>query len=352
MSKEFGKLFGVTRGGEEVRELTLDNATLTCSIITFGAALRSLIVPGREGPVDVLLGYDTLTEYETQKDYMGAVVGRYGNRIAKGRFTLNGKAYELAKNDNGVNHLHGGNRGYSHRVWLVEELTADKAVLMLDSPSGEENYPGHLQVKITYSLKDSALSLHYEAVCDQDTICNLTNHSYFNLSGQGSGTMLDQEIQLYASQYIPTDDTSIPLGTIDGVEGTPIDLRQPTPIGAHINEPFQQLILGHGYDHCFVVDGQPGVMRPMAWARSGATGIVMEAETTCPGVQFYSGNYLDDMPKGKGGAVYGYRHGFCLESQCFPDSPNQPAFPSCVLKANEKYDEITSFSFSLDREGL
>lgn len=350
MSKEFGTLFGVTQSGEEVRELTLDNGVLSCKIITFGAALRSVVVPGREGPVDVLLGYDTLAEYETQKGYLGAVVGRYGNRIAKGRFTLNGKTYNLATNNNGVNHLHGGNRGYSHRVWSVEELTADQVALTLDSPDGEEGYPGHFQVKITYTLKESALFLHYEAVCDQDTVCNLTNHSYFNLSGQGSGTVLDQEIKLYCSQYIPTDDTSIPLGTVDTVEGTPMDLRRPTPIGAHISEPFQQLVRGGGYDHCFVVDGQPGVMRPMAWARSGMTGIIMEAETTCPGVQFYSGNYLNDGRNGKGGAVYGYRHGFCLESQCYPDSPNQPTFPSCVLKAGEKYDEVTSFRFSLEKE--
>lgn len=350
MSKEFGTPFGVTRNGEQVREVTLDNGVLACRVITFGAALRALEVPGREGPVDVLLGYDTLAEYEEQKGYLGAVVGRYGNRIARGRFTLNGKAYTLATNNNGVNHLHGGDRGYSHRVWSVEEASADRVVLTLDSPDGEEGYPGHLQAKITYSLKGPALFLHYEAVCDEDTICNLTNHSYFNLSGQGSGTVLDQEVRLYASQYIPTDDTSIPLGTIDAVDGTPMDLRSPTPIGAHIGELFQQLLRAHGYDHCFVVDGQPGVMRPMARVRSNATGIVMEAATTCPGVQFYSGNYLNDGRNGKGGAVYGYRHGFCLESQHFPDSPNQPAFPSCVLKAGEKYDQTTSFSFSLDGE--
>lgn len=347
MSKEFGVPFGVTKNGEEVRELKLDNGVLSCGIITFGGAVRTLTVPGRGGPVDVVLGYDALAQYETEGGYLGALVGRFANRIAKGRFTLNGKEYTLALND-GPNHLHGGNVGWSHRVWTVEEASADRAVLTLDSPDGEEGYPGRLQVKVTYALEDSALSIRYQAAGDRDTPCNLTNHSYFNLAGQGSGDMLDQSIQLFCSAYTPADDTSIPLGRIDPVEGTPMDLRVPTPIGAHIEEPFQQLVWGRGYDHNFVVDGRPGVLRPAARAYSEKTGIAMEVETTSPGIQFYTGNFIEEGRQGKGGAVYGFRHGFCLETQHFPDSPNQPAFPSCILRAGERYEQTTRFVFSLD----
>lgn len=346
MSEAFGVPFGVTKEGEPVQELTLDNGVLSCKIITFGATLRVLNVPGREGPVDVVLGYDTLQEYEERDGYLGATVGRFANRIAKGRFTLNGKEYTLAVND-GPNHLHGGNRGYSHRVWTVAELTADKAVLTLDSPDGEEGYPGRLSVRATYALEGAALSIHYEAVSDQDTPCNLTNHSYFTLDGQGSGPALEQKIQLCASRYTPTDETSIPLGRIDPVEGTPMDLRLPTPIGTHIDEPFQQLIWGKGYDHNFVVDGQTGVLRPVARVWGKTSGVAMEVKTTSPGVQLYTCNFIEEGRKGKGGAVYGPRCACCLETQHYPDSPNQPSFPSVILKAGEKYGQITRFVFSV-----
>lgn len=345
MSGEFGTLFGVTKNGEEIRELTLDNGVLSAKIITFGGTLRVLTVPGREGAVDVVLGYDDLEQYECEDGYLGALVGRYANRIAGGKFTLNGKKYVLAVND-GPNHLHGGMVGYSHRVWTVEEADAGKIVLTLDSPDGEEGYPGRLNVKVTYALEGDALSIHYEAAGDRDTICNLTNHSYFNLSGQGSGTVLDQEIRLFSSAYTPTDSTSIPLGTVEPVDGTPMDLRIPTPIGAQIGEPFPQLEQCGGYDHNFVVDGRPGEMRPAAVVRSGTTGVVMEVETDSPGVQFYTANFLKEGRKGKQGAVYGPRHGFCLETQHYPDAPNQPAFPSAVLKAGERYDRTTRFRFS------
>ncbi len=346
MSKVSGTPFGVTKKGEEVRELTLDNGTISCKIITFGAAVRTLTVPGRGGAVDVVLGYDTLAEYEENGGFFGAVVGRYANRIAGGRFALNGREYTLARND-GPNHLHGGNVGYSHRVWTVEEAGADRAVLTLDSPDGEEGYPGHLQARVTYALEGSTLSIHYEAVSDRDTPCNLTNHSYFNLSGQGSGDVLAHKVQLFCSAYTPAGETSIPLGAIDPVEGTPMDLRVPTPIGAHIDEPFQQLVWGHGYDHNFVVDGQPGALRPAARVYSEATGVGMDVETDSPGMQFYTANFVEEGRKGKGGAVYGFRHGFCLETQHFPDTPNQPGFPSATLKAGERYDQTTRFRFFL-----
>lgn len=346
MNKEFGTPFGVTKSGEEVRELTLDNGILSAKVITFGGTLRVLTVPGKGEAVDVVLGYDTLEQYEREDGYLGALVGRYANRIARGRFTLNGKEYTLAAND-GPNHLHGGTVGYSHQVWTVEEADAGKAVLTLNSPDGEEGYPGRLQVKVTYALEGDALSIHYEAVSDRDTICNLTNHSYFNLSGQGSGTVLDQEIQLFSSAYTPTDSTGIPLGAVEPVEGTPMDLRSPTPIGARIGGSFLQLERCGGYDHNFVVDGLPGVMRPAAAVRSGTTAVVMEVETDSPGVQFYTANFLKDGRRGKQGAVYGRHHGFCLETQHYPDAPNQPEFPSAALKAGERYDRTTCFRFSL-----
>lgn len=338
--------FGTTRGGEPVELLSLDNGTISCEILTFGATLRTLTVPDREGkPVDVVLGYDHLSDYETRDGYLGAVVGRYANRIAKGQFSLNGKTYSLAVN-NGPNHLHGGIVGYSYRVWTVEELTPQKAVLTLESPDGEEGYPGALSLRVTYALEGSALSLHYEALAHGDTVCNLTNHSYFNLAGQGSGSVLDQTLSLCASRYTPADETSIPYGTLESVEGTPMDFRTPTPIGARIEDDFEQLKLGHGYDHNYVVDGSVGTLRPTARAFSPKTGIVMETETTLPGMQLYTANFLPEGCPGKSGASYGPRHAFCLETQFFPDSPNQPVFPSTLLRAGVRYDHTTRFRFS------
>ena len=263
------------------------------------------------------------------------------------RFSLNGREYTLAVN-NGPNHLHGGLQGFSYKVWTVEELTGSRAVLSLSSPDGEEGYPGSLEVRVTYQLDRSTLSIHYQACSDQDTPCNLTNHSYFNLDGQGSGPVSNQEIRLYAGSYTPADQTSIPFGSIQPVEGTPMDLRSPTPIGAHIEDPFQQLEWGRGYDHNYVVDGPFGLLRPAAWARSAASGIALQVDTTLPGLQFYTANFLEAGRRGKEGAVYAPRHAFCLETQFFPDSPNQPAFPSAILRAGEHYDHITRFCFSTE----
>lgn len=349
MKQENRVLFGTTADGQPVEALTLDNGVLSCQLLTFGAALRALWVPDRDGNrVDVVLGYDTLEEYQSRDGYLGAVVGRFANRIAGGRFTLNGHTYPLAVN-NGPNHLHGGVVGFSYRVWEVEELTAERAVLTLDSPDGEEGYPGHLRVRVTYALEGDALSIRYQGATDGDTPCNLTNHSYFNLAGQGSGSVLEQEITLHAARYTPTDETSIPCGTLEPVEGTPMDFRQPARLGARIDEPFVQLVQGRGYDHNYVVDGPQGTLRPAARAHSDATGITMETETTLPGVQLYTANYIDQGRPGKGGAVYGPRCAFCLETQFFPDSPNQPKFPSAILRAGEQYDHTTRFRFSVER---
>jgi aldose 1-epimerase len=346
MLQQFGHPFGKTQLGETVDRLTLDNGTLSCEILTFGATLQSLRFPDRTGAAtDVVLGYDTLEQYQTQDGYLGATVGRVVNRIAKGRFTLKGQVYQLAIND-GPNHIHGGLVGFSHRVWTVEELTRERAVLTLFSPNGEEGYPGSLQVKATYQLEGNALSVRYQAQTDRDTPCNLTNHSYFNLSGQASGSVLEQEIQLFAHQYTPADQTSIPLGTIEPVEGTPMDLRRPAPIGAQIDAPFQQLEWGRGYDHNYVLDGQAGTLRPAARAWSQKNGIAMTVETTLPGIQLYTANFLTER-EGKDGAKYAPRHAFCLETQFFPDSPNHPNFPTSILRAGEQYDHTTRFVFSV-----
>ena len=336
--------FGLMPDGTQAELLTLDNGTISCGILTFGATLQSLTVPDRNGtPTDVVLGYDSLEEYRSQDAYLGAVVGRFANRIAGGRFSLHGKTYSLAVN-NGPNHLHGGIVGWSYRIWTVEELTRTKAVLSLHSPDMEEGYPGAVDVTVTYELSGSTLSLRYDAVSSQDTPLNLTNHSYFNLAGHGSGSAMEQVISLAASRYTPADETSIPYGRMDTVEGTPMDLRSPTPFSAHIDDSFDQLVWGRGYDHNYVLDGEQGTLHPAAVVRSNETGITLTASTTLPGMQLYTANWLSDRP-GKGGVRYAPRHAFCLETQFFPDSPNQPEFPSCILKAGAPYRHETQFTF-------
>ncbi len=339
------RIFGYMPGGAAVEELTLRDGALACQIITYGGAVRSLVVPGRDGnPVDVALGFGTLEDYMAQDKYMGAVVGRYANRIGGARFTLDGKEYQLAAND-GPNSLHGGAVGFDKQVWAVDELSGNRATLSLTSPGGQEGYPGLLTVRVTYTLARGALSIGYWAGHAGDTVFNPTNHTYFNLSGHDSGGVEGQYIKLYASRYTPTRPGSIPTGEIAPVDGTPMDLRAAQPIGAHIGDPFEQLTLAGGYDHNWVIDGWDRALRPAALAWSPETGISMEVSTTLPGVQFYTGNFIHGCPPGKGGAVYGNRHGFCLETQYFPDSPNQPAFPSCVLRAGEDYNSRTVYRF-------
>ena len=338
--------FGVMPDGAAVERYTLTAGPLSCDIITFGGSLQSLRVPDRAGNiVDVLLGFDTLEAYRTHGKSMGALVGRFANRIGGASFTLNGKDYPLAANDHGVNHLHGGILGFNKRVWTVEDAGDSRLTLSLFSPNGEEGYPGNLTARVSYTLTEEGLSIAYQAECDQDTVCNLTNHAYFNLSGHGSGPVLDQTIQLLADCYTPTDARSIPTGEIAAVEGTPMDLRHPTPIGARIGEDFPQLLQAGGYDHNWIPNGEPGTLRPIARAASAATGISMEVLSTLPGVQFYTGNYLAGCPAGKGGAPYDSRWGFCLETQFFPDSPHHDSFPSCVLRAGETFAHTASFRF-------
>ena len=337
--------FGVTPEGKTVSIIALDNGTLSCKVLTYGATLHSLFVPDKNGnPVDVVLGYDTLSEYMENDGYLGATVGRFANRIAGARFSLNGKEYPLAAND-GLNHLHGGLIGFSHRVWTVDCCAADSVTLSLISKDGEEGYPGNLHVKVTYTLCDNALTISYHAVSDADTPCNLTNHSYFNLSGHNSGHIVNQTIQIFAQSYTSTDAESIPVGIVTPVENTPMDLRKPVRIGEHIDDDFIQLVQGHGYDHNFVVDGAANTLRPAAVAHSGKTGITMQVHTTQPGVQLYTANFLAEGRLGKGNCSYGPRHAFCLETQHFPDSPNQRNFPSAILERGEKYQHTAVFAF-------
>ena len=338
--------FGTTPDGEPVSVISLDNDKISCKVLTYGATLHSLCVPDRNGvPVDVVLGYDTLREYMENDGYLGATVGRFANRIGGARFTLNGKEYPLAAND-GANHLHGGCVGFSHRVWAPICCTSDSVTLALTSHDGEEGYPGNLQVKVTYAIHDDTLSIHYHAVSDADTPCNLTNHSYFNLTGHGSGSVLDQTIQLFAEYYTPNDPESIPIGIVASVEGTPMDLRKPIRIGEHIDDAFPQLLLGRGYDHNFVVAGIANTLRPAAVAYSPKTGITMQVHTTQPGVQLYTANFLEKGRRGKGRCSYGPRHAFCLETQHFPDSPNQVAFPSAIVGPDRPYHHMTELIFA------
>lgn len=341
------RIFGHMPGGTAVEELTLRDGALVCRIITYGGAVRSLTVPDRDGnPVDVALGFDTLEDYLAQDKYLGALVGRYANRIGGAKFTLNGVEYLLAAND-GPNSLHGGDAGFDKQVWAVDELSENAVTLSLVSPNMQEGYPGTLSVRVTYALGDGALRIGYWARSDRDTVCSLTNHTYFNLSGHRGGTVEGQYIRLNASRYTPTVPGSIPTGELAPVDGTPMDLRAAQPIGARIGDPFEQLAMAGGYDHNWAIDGWDQTLRPAASAWSPDTGISMEASTTLPGVQFYTGNYLGGCPRGKGGAVYAERCGFCLETQFFPDSPNQPSFPSCVLRAGEDYNSTTVYRFGI-----
>lgn len=344
--------FGRMPDGTEVEEITLRNGGMACKVITYGGAVRSLTVPDRNGnQVDVVLGFDTLEDYRAQDKYIGALVGRYANRVGGAKFTLNGVEYTLAAND-GANSLHGGNLGFDKQVWTVEELTGNSVTLSLTSPDGQEGYPGTLAVRVTYALTKEGLAIDYWARSDKDTVCNLTNHSYFNLSGHDSGSVEGQYIYLSASRYTPTVPGSIPTGEIAPVDGTPMDLRRAQRIGEHIGDPFDQLAMAGGYDHNWVIDGWDGeTLRPAASAWSVETGVEMIVFTTEPGVQFYAGNYLDGCPAGKGGAPYAKRHGFCLETQFFPDSPNRPGFPSCVLKAGEEYGGRTEYWFDIRPQG-
>ena len=333
MNKENRTLFGHMPDGAAVEELTLRDGPISCSLLTYGGAMRTLVVPDRAGrPVDVALGLDSLEDYLTQDKYLGALVGRYANRIGGSRFTLEGREYPLRAND-GPNHLHGGPTGFDKQVWRVGEQSDSSVTLSLFSPDGQEGYPGDLSVSVTYALRDRALEISYRAESGKTTLCNLTNHSYFNLSGQGGGDIAGQYIQLLADRYTPVGPELIPTGAVEAVAGTPMDLRTLQPIGPR------------EFDHNWAVAGWDGGLRTAARAWSPDTGIFMETLTTLPGIQFYTGNFLDGCPNGKGGVPYGRHGAFCLETQFYPDSPNQRDFPSPVLAAGGVYVSKTVYRF-------
>ncbi|HEX8335324.1 MAG TPA: aldose epimerase family protein [Pyrinomonadaceae bacterium] len=345
--------FGSTKGGEAVEIYTLRNGRgAEARVMTYGATLVSLKVPDRAGRFeDVTLGFDSLAAYEQDTHYMGQVIGRYANRIARGRFTLNGVEYKLAVN-NGENHLHGGLRGFDKVVWKARPFAArsgDAVEMTYVSRDGEEGYPGTMTVRVVYTLTASnALRIEYSATTDKDTVVNLTNHAYFNLAGHGAGDILGHLLTLNADRFTPTDAGSIPTGELRSVAGTPFDFRRATAIGARIDQGEEQLKFGNGYDHNFVVNGRPGTLRLAARASEPKSGRVMEVWTTEPGVQLYTGNFLfpDGEGAGKGGAAYRRRHGFCLETQHYPDSPNRPAFPSTVLRKGGRFRSTTVYKFS------
>lgn len=346
--------FGKTADGTQIYLYTLTNAHgMEARIINYGAILVSLKTPDRQGKMDdVVLGYDTLEGYIKDTNvYFGATIGRYGNRIAKGKFVLDGVEYTLARN-NGPNHLHGGPNGFHKQVWNAREISSkDGPALELTylSKDGEENYPGNLSVKVVYTLTDrDELRIDYSATTDKATILNLTNHSYFNLKGEGAGDILQHELQLNADRYTPVDKTLIPTGELKSVQDSPFDFRKMTQIGLRIGNPSEQLQIAGGYDHNFVLNHGNRSLVLAAKAHEPTTGRILEVYTTEPGIQFYSGNFLDSTVIGKGGKHYGKRFGFCLETQHFPDSPNKPQFPSTVLRPNQKYTQTTIYKFSAD----
>ena len=315
-------------------------------VINYGGIIASIKVPDRDGEVnDVVLGHDSLEGYLNRTRYFGVLIGRFANRIARGRFTLNGVEYQLAVN-NGQNHLHGGVRGFDKVLWAPQEID-DGVQLTYLSQDGEEAYPGNLTATVTYRLNDAnELHVDYYATTDRDTIINLTNHSYFNLAG--GGTILHHELQIQADAFTPIDETLIPTGEIRSVKKTPMDFTSPTAIGALIDNDDDQLRIARGYDHNFVLRGEAGTLRTAARVYEPQSGRVMEVITTQPGLQFYSGNYLDGTLVGRSGRAYLKNSGCCLEAQHFPDSPNQPTFPSTVLRPGEKYHHTTIYRFSVE----
>ena len=342
--------FGNAPDGTPAYLYTLKNSHgMEARITTFGGIVTSLKVPDRNGKLDdVVLGFDSPGDYVKHHDYFGALIGRYGNRIAKGKFTLDGKDYTLATN-NGQNHLHGGKFGFDQKVWEADEAESEPGralVLKYVSKDGEEGYPGTLSVKVRYAVTDSnELRIEYSAITDKPTIVNLTQHSYFNLAGQGNGDILGHELTIVADRFTPVDSTLIPTGDVRPVEGTPMDFRIPVAIGSRINQKDQQLIYAGGYDHNWVLNRKDSTLALAASLHDPTSGRVMDVWTTEPGLQFYSGNFLNGSAVGKGGKTYNYRNGLCLETQHYPDSPNEPAFPSVVLRPGDHYQTTTLYRF-------
>ncbi|MDE3180541.1 MAG: galactose mutarotase [Acidobacteriota bacterium] len=346
-------VFGRMPDGQVVHLYTLTNRNaMQAEITNYGARIVSLIVPDRHGRMaDVVLGFDHLKGYLGNDPYFGAIVGRFGNRIAKGEFKLDGVEYHLAIN-NGPNSLHGGINGFDKKVWTARAISQPHPEVALTylSKNGEEGYPGDLHVKVVYTLEnDNALRIDYTATTDKDTVLNLTNHSYFNLSGAGNGNILNEVLMINSSKFTPTDDTQIPTGEIRSVAGTPFDFRKPTAIGARIDENNQQLKFAHGYDDNWILDRKGPGLTLAARVTDPASGRVLEVYTTQPGLQFYTANYLDGAIRGKGGKIYGNHSAFTMETQHYPDAPNHPNFPTTELKPGQTYHETTIFKFSTEK---
>lgn len=345
--KDFGKL----SDGRQVELFTLTNRRgMSVEVTEFGASIVSIVVPDRQGGWrDVVLGCDDAAGYEQQTACLGGIPGRHANRIEKGRFTLNGKEYRLAVN-NGPNHLHGGPEGFHRRIWHGEIAGKSSVVFTRLSPDGEEGYPGNLVVAVRYTLEeDNTLRIRYRAICDRDTVLNLTNHTYFNLDGHRSGSVLGQYLQIFVDRFTENDENCLPTGRIvslDSDEGAPLDFRHMTKIGEHIEEENLHLKNGSGYDHNYILHKDERGL--CARAYSSQSGILMECRTTQPGVQLYTGNFLETSGiRGKQGAVYHNRDGFCLETQHFPNAMEHPAFPSVVLRAGQIYREQTEYQFKM-----
>jgi len=347
--------FGTTRGGQAVERWTFGHDGLRVTMLTYGATIQSVLVPDARGEVaDVSLGQRTLAEYEALTTFFGATIGRYANRIAKGRFTLDGRTYQVPVNDPGnnpQNALHGGPEGFNTRVWDAEALQGDGEAgvrFTLVSPDGDQGFPGELTTVVEYAVtSDSQLVIRYRATTTAPTVLNLTNHVYLNLAGESSGDVYDQELQIAASRFTPIDAVSIPLGPQRDVAGTPFDFREPHPIGERITVPDEQVLNALGYDHNWVFDdGVDRERTPVVVARDPHSGRVVETFTDQPGVQFYSGNFLTGSLVGQGGRTYRQGAGFTLETQHFPDSPNQPDYPSTALRPGEEFTSWTRFRFS------
>ena len=342
--------FGKTADGQAVEAFTLKNANgVEVTAITFGGIITSLKVPDRNGAIgDVVLGFDTIDGYLKGHPYFGAIIGRYGNRIAKGRFAIDKIDYTLATN-NGPNHLHGGVRGFDKHLWQAEALSDNSLRFSRVSPDGEEGYPGNLQIQVIYSLTNyNELIVDYNATTDQPTHVNLTQHSYFNLAG-GGADILGHQLMIDADRYTPVNGELIPTGELAPVAGTPFDFRKPTAIGARINASHPQINNGQGYDHNWVLNRHGRTLQLAARVTEPSSGRTMEVATTEPGMQFYAGNFLDGTLTGKGGSKYGRRSGFCLETQHYPDTPNQPDFPSTLLRPGSTYSSRTVFKFGVSK---
>lgn len=343
--------YGTMPDGQEVLQYTLSNeAGMSIDIITYGGIITSWTAPDKSGNYqNIALGYDNLEQYLESTPYFGALIGRYGNRIAKGQFSLGGESYQLATND-GSNHLHGGPKGFDKVVWTAETQESGDAVSLILSylsEDMEEGYPGNLNTKVTYTLTaDNELRVAYEATTDKTTVVNLTQHTYFNLTGDFTQDILEHEVMLNADAYLPVDETLIPTGELRPVAGTPFDFREAKAIGAEIEAENTQLERGNGYDHCWVLNNQ-GSMRKVASAYEPNSGRLLEIFSDEPGIQLYTGNFLDGtLPMAGGEGTYAFRTGFCLETQHYPDSPNQPDFPSVTLEPGETYQTTTRFKFS------